>query len=63
MKITELLIKERMNLDLKSKTKDDVINEIATASAKENFVIIAQNPNKIPDMSLFLFTLSCATSD
>ena len=27
MKITELLIKERMNLDLKSKTKDDVINE------------------------------------
>ena len=29
MKITELLIKERMNLDLQSVTKEDVINELA----------------------------------
>ena len=29
MKITELLIKERMNLDLQSVTKDEVINELA----------------------------------
>ncbi len=39
-----------------------VINEIATANANENFVIIAQKPNNIPEMSLFIFLLSCATS-
>ena len=38
MKITELLIKERMNLDLKSKTKDDVINEIATVFLETGIV-------------------------
>ena len=39
-----------------------VINEIATANASENFVIIAQKPNKIPEMSLLFFLLCCATS-
>ena len=33
----------------------NVINEIATANASENFVIIAQKPNKIPEMSLLFF--------
>ena len=40
-----------------------VINEIATANANENFVIIAQKANKIPEISLFIFfTLLCNIS-
>lgn len=40
-----------------------VINEIARAKARDNFVIIAQNPNKTPEISLSFFLLSYATSD
>lgn len=59
-----IAIKEFSFIWLVSKeVNSKVIKEIATAKAKENFVIIAQKPNKTPEILLFIFSLICATSD